>query len=244
MDPVRFAREMLHFEPDAVQQIVLDRTILRGMLNCTRQWGKSTMMAVKALHQAYCYPETLTLVLAPTERQSGLLVEKAMRFARRIGLATKTDGLNKISMKLPNGSRIIGLPDKEKNIRGFDDVRLLLVDEAARVNEALYYEAANPMLNQREGAVWLLSTPNGKRGFFYDEWVGPEKWKRVRVPATECPRHSKDFLEEQLRKMGSRRFRQEFLCEFVDDDDSLFAREVVERSIRKEIKPLLRDFRW
>ena len=64
------------------------------------------------------------------------------------------------------------------------------------------------------------------------------------MPATECPRHSKEFLEEQRRKMGSRRFRQEFLCEFVDDGESLFPRDVIERSIRKEIKPLLSDFKW
>jgi hypothetical protein len=39
------------------------------------------------------------------------------------------------------------------------------------------------------GDLWLMSTPNGKRGFFWDEWDhGGEEWERISVPATECPR--------------------------------------------------------
>jgi hypothetical protein len=240
MDAVQFAREMLGFEPDAVQTRVLDRSILRGMLNCTRQWGKSTVMAVKALHQAYCYPETLTLIVSPSERQSGLLLQKIRRLAKPLNLQTRRDGINKLSMVFPNGSMIVGLPEKEEKIRGFDNVRLLLVDEAARADTELYY-AVQPMVNQVDGAIWLLSTPAGRRGFFYEEWSGTEKWTRIAVRATECPRHSRAFLEEARRKMGERRFRQEFLCEFLDDDESLFRRDIVERSIRNDIKPLLRD---
>lgn len=243
MDPIAFAREMLGFEPDAIQKVVLDRAILRGILNCTRQWGKSTVMAVKALHQAYCYPETLTLVLSASERQSGLLVQKIRRFTDRLGVATRRDGINRISMVFPNGSTIVGLPDNEDKVRGFTDVRLMLVDEAARADDHLYY-AAQPMLNQQEGAIWLLSTPKGRRGFFYNEWAGPEKWTRICVRATECSRHSPAFLAEQRRKLPDYKFREEFLCEFVDSDDTLFPTEVVERSIREDIEPLLKNLKW
>src|SRR5690242_16164487 len=97
LDAVTFARTRLGFEPDAVQQKVLDRKILRGMLNCTRQWGKSTVMAVKALHQAYCFPGTLTLVLSPSARQSGILVARVRRFADKLGVKTRKDGINPIS---------------------------------------------------------------------------------------------------------------------------------------------------
>src|SRR5690348_11771315 len=79
MDCVTFARTRLAFEPDPTQARVLDHTIRRGILNCTRQWGKSTVMAIKALYQAHFFPGTLTLVLSPSERQSGLLVNKIRR---------------------------------------------------------------------------------------------------------------------------------------------------------------------
>ena len=48
LDAVRFAREVLRFDPDEQQARVLDPSIRRGILNCCRQWGKSTLMAVKA----------------------------------------------------------------------------------------------------------------------------------------------------------------------------------------------------
>ena len=47
-----FAREKLGFEPDEKQRMVLDSTAKTGILNCSRQWGKSTVMAVKAVHRA------------------------------------------------------------------------------------------------------------------------------------------------------------------------------------------------
>src|SRR5689334_5886291 len=73
MSAVRFARVKLGFNPDPKQEMVLDESIRRGILNCTRQWGKSTVMAIKALHQAVFHPGTLTLVISPSERQSAML---------------------------------------------------------------------------------------------------------------------------------------------------------------------------
>jgi hypothetical protein len=43
LNAVLFARERLGFEPDERQAAVLDIGIRRGMLNCSRQWGKSTV---------------------------------------------------------------------------------------------------------------------------------------------------------------------------------------------------------
>jgi hypothetical protein len=48
-DVVLFAR-LAGFEPDEPQIRVLRSVAQRGILNCTRQWGKSTVTAAKALH--------------------------------------------------------------------------------------------------------------------------------------------------------------------------------------------------
>ena len=71
VDAVRFARERLAFHPDARQTEVLGRRLRRALLNCTRQWGKSTITAAKAVHRTYFEPESLTVVLTPSARQSG-----------------------------------------------------------------------------------------------------------------------------------------------------------------------------
>ena len=238
-DAVEWVRERLGFEPDATQARVLASERRRVLLNCTRQWGKSTITAAKAVHQAYTEPETLTLVVSPSARQSGEFVRKATGFVRRLGIRPKGDGDNEMSLEFPNGSRMVGLPGNEATIRGFSAVSLLLVDEAARVNDELYL-AIRPMLAVSAGALWLMSTPFGARGFFYDAWErGGSDWLRVRVPATECPRIAREFLEQERAAMGERWYQQEYLCQFVDATNGVFGREMVERAITRAVRPLV-----
>jgi hypothetical protein len=238
-DAAEWVRTRLELPVDTLQERVLRTTNKRGILNCCRQWGKSTITAAKAVHQAYHAAESLTVVVSPSGRQSGEFLRKASGFARKLGIRPKGDGDNEISLELPNGSRIVGLPGTEATIRGFSAVSLLLVDEAARCSDELYL-ATRPMLAVSDGTLWLMSTPLGQRGFFYETWAhgGPE-WERFRAPATECARIRKAFLEEERAIMGERWFRQEYLCEFEDTLSGVFARELVESAITDEIKPLV-----
>jgi phage terminase large subunit-like protein len=77
LDPVAFAADPLGFTPDEQQARVLDVSIRRGILNCSRQWGKSTITAIKAVHWAYTRPGSNVLIASPSERQSGEFLEKA-----------------------------------------------------------------------------------------------------------------------------------------------------------------------
>jgi hypothetical protein len=166
-DPVRWARDRFRFIADPKQSLVLQRGIRRGLLNCTRQWGKSTITALKAVHRACFAPAQLVLVVSPCERQSAEFIRKASTFVRALGIRPRGDGDNTVSLLLPNGSRLVGLPGKEATVRGFSAVSLMLIDEAARVPDDMY-KAVRPMLAVGSGDLWLMSTPNGKRGFFYE----------------------------------------------------------------------------
>jgi terminase large subunit-like protein len=260
-----WARRQLGFEPDAAQTRVLNSTSKRVLLNCTRQWGKSTVTAAKAVHEAWTNPGSLTLVVSPSARQSGEFLRKAEGFVRRLNVKPRGDGDNEISMLLPNGSRMVGLPGREATVRGFSAVGLLLVDEASRVSDELYL-SLRPMLAVSNGTLWLMSTPFGKSGFFWETWLaasrraqGPRAggalraggkedaapragsnsgWEIVRVPAEECPRIPKAFLEEERRTMGDLWFRQEYGCEFVDAVSGVFDSEAVERAVTDEVAPL------
>jgi hypothetical protein len=237
--PVTFARERLGFTPDPKQADILAGSNRRLLVNCSRQWGKSTVTAAKALHVALSRPESLVLIASPTLRQSGEFVRKVKSFMFRLGIRPRGDGYNPISVLFPNGSRIVGLPgENDGNIRGFSNVSLLVIDEASRVNDVLY-QAARPMVIIGGGDIWLLSTPCGKRGFFYEEWVnGGDVWNRVSVPATECPRITPTLLEEERRILGEDMFRQEFMCEFVDGNGAVFDRDLVEMAFSKFVPAL------
>src|SRR4051794_41042955 len=99
-DPVVFARELLGFEPDEKQAIVLDPSIRRGLLNCTRQWGKSTVMAVKAIHLACTQPRSNVVVLSPTEAQAGVFFEVVREFLASLEIPPQGDGVHRHSVRL------------------------------------------------------------------------------------------------------------------------------------------------
>jgi hypothetical protein len=234
---VEFARTRLNFAPDPRQAEVLASSAKRGILNCTRQWGKSTVTAIKALHHACSVSKSLVIVSTPSERQSGEFIRKTAELIRQLNIRPRGDGKNAASLLLPNGSRIIGLPGIEATTRGFSAVSLLLFDEAAWVPEEVY-KALRPMLAVSNGALWMLSTPNGKQGFFYENWEnGGEEWQRFAVPATECPRIPKEFLEEERRHLGETSFRQEYLCAFTDSEDQRFGHDTVIRAL-VDVEPL------
>ena len=134
------------------------------------------------------------MIVSHTQRQSNELMGKAEGFLRMLDLRVRGDGKNAHSLQFPNGSRIVALPGKARNIRAFS-ATMLLVDEAARVDDEVY-DAVRPMLAATDGELWMMSTPDGRRGFFYDEWVnGTEPWLRIMAKATDCPRYSARFLE-------------------------------------------------
>jgi hypothetical protein len=230
--------DLLGFSPDAVQKDLLERGGHRLILNCTRQWGKSTVTAAKAVQTAHTREGSLTLVVSPSARQSAEFVRKAAGFVRRLGIRPRGDGDNEISLAFPNGSRIVGLPGMEATVRGFSAVTLLIIDEASRVSDEQYH-AVTPMLAVGDGDLWLMSTPRGKRGFFYEVWArGGEEWRKVSVPATECARISQDFLKSEKESMGEMCFRQEYLCDFLDVESSLFDRDVVMGAVNPGIRAL------
>ena len=233
LDPVVFAVKQLGFTPDSWQAKVLRSGVKRGILNCARQSGKSTVMAVMAVHRALYQAKSLILVVSPVSRQSGEFMENVHDFTGRMDIEKRWDGHNEISQLYSNGSRIVGLPAVDDNIRGFASVSLAFIDEAARVPDALLATLL-PMLMVSKGDLWLMSTPVARRGLFWDSWNKPEYWTRFTAMGTECPRFSPEFLEQCRVLMGERKYRREFLCEFGDDDDAVFSGDVLERAVDQD----------
>ena len=175
--------------------------------------------------------------MAPAERQAKELFSKVAAAYQALGHVISADSYRKMGMELANGSRIEALPGTEKTIRGFSGVDLLLVDEASRVADELYF-AVRPMLAVSGGRLMMLSTPYGRRGIFFEEWTGDGAWERYEVPASECPRVPEEFLEEERQSLPRRIYRQEYECSFEDTDDAVFAYEDVQAAISSEVTPL------
>lgn len=213
-----------NWQPDKLQSKVLDTAKDRVLLCCTRQWGKSTVAAAKALHIAKTKPNALVLIAAAALRQS----KEVLRKIRAFSGSEKLKG-GQTTAEFENGSRIVALPGNPDTIRGFSAPDLIVIDEAAFVTEDLF-EAITPMLATSNGALWLMSSANEQTGFFYNLWSKRDKdWHIVIATAADCPRISKQFLAKERAIKGEDQFQREFFCQFIAGRTQFIDRALIEQ---------------
>ena len=225
--------------PDPWQARLMDAHPDRALLLCSRQAGKSMAVAAIALEEALTQPGSTTLLCSASQRQSAELLGKV----RALALAQQTpiglEAISVLSLRLSNGSRVVSLPGKPELIRGYA-ANLLVLDESAWVPDSLY-QSVRPMLAVSQGRLIALSTPFGRRGWFYAAWTGTEPWHRTKVTAREVPRICAEFLEEERRSLPASVFQSEYLCEFTDTVEAVFSSEDVIGALSNEVQPLLRS---
>jgi hypothetical protein len=228
--------------PDPWQQELLASDARQVAILASRQSGKSTTTSVLAAQRAAFVPGSLVLLLSPALRQAQELFLKVRRILLALDVAAPPIvEASALRVELSNGSRVVCLPGREDTIRGFSGVSLLLVDEAARVPDALY-QAVRPMLAVSGGRLVLLSTPFGKRGFFHHEWVdGGAEWARFKVTADQCPRIDPVWLAKERATIGDWWFEQEYRCEFKETTDSVFRYDDITAALDPRVTPLFGD---
>jgi hypothetical protein len=194
-------------------------------------------VAALAVHTALYTPGALVLLVSPTLRQSGELFRKALSLYRALDRPVPAESETALTLTLAHGSRLVSLPGKEGTVRGYSGAALIAIDEASRVPDELYL-ALRPMLAVSGGRLVTLSTPWGKRGWWYRAWTEGAGWERYELPATACPRISPTFLEEERGALGPLWFASEYGCKFVDTDDQLYATDLVMGALSSDVAPL------
>ncbi len=227
------------FHPEPWQARVLRSDSPRILLNCSRQSGKSSTVAVLACHTALYVPKSTTLIVSYALRQSVELFRKVIGTGAAVGYQpTEVKTSTQTSFEFNNGSRVVALPGSEASIRSFSSVHTLLFDEASHVpNET--YEAARPVVAATGGGrIIALSTPYGTRGWWWEAWrdtgLEAEPWERYEVTAAECPHILPAFLAHEKRRMGAWWFDQEYRCIFRDAQDSVFRQVDIDRMFSED----------
>ena len=225
LTPVEILR-MADMEPDPWQTEVLSWGGDRLLLNCSRQSGKSTVAAARAVGMLMAKPGAQVLMTAPSQRQSGILFRAAIDLVVSSGLELNAEAWNKSTIELPDGGRIMAVPGTEQTIRGVPALDLLVIDEASRVTDDLMV-AVMPMIATTGGTIMALSTPAGQKGWFFEEAAsasaGGGRWAYWKITADMCPRIPQDHLDEMLDKMGEAVFEQEYFCRFLLGDRQVFS---------------------
>ncbi|WP_428490125.1 terminase large subunit domain-containing protein [Rhodopila sp.] len=237
LDPVAWAADVLNWHADTWQADLLRSPAKQIAVANSRQSGKSTSTSILAAHTALFQPGALVLLTSPSQRQASELLKKVHGVLTTPGIGIRLVADAATSLELPNGARIVSLPASPESVRGYSQPALIVEDEAAYCPDELHL-ALRPMLAASpRGRMVLLSTPAGRAGHFYEAMHSPN-WQRFKVTAYDCPRISREFLEQELREHGDLYFAREYLCEFSDSEFSFFGSDLIAAAFNCDAAPL------
>ena len=172
--PAEYARTVLGVEPYLYQTRLLEDKSKRIVACMGRQTGKTTSIAMKALHFADMNPKMTVLITAPSLRQSMIMFDRIVTFVYASPrLRSKLARVTHTLVCFDNGSRIIALPCSEHRLRGYS-ANMIICDEASWVSEKVITQVLFPMLTTTQGYAVFLSTPWDKNHFFYRAFTNPK----------------------------------------------------------------------
>ncbi|MEM2906056.1 MAG: terminase family protein [Candidatus Bathyarchaeia archaeon] len=238
-DPVEFSEQLLGFKPTSYQEAYLRDSSKRILLRWARQTGKSLAVAAKAIWYAANNPGTLTLIVAPSLRQSMLLSDRVQDLLAQLRPDVRKRLVAKQQrtvIKFRNGSRIVALPNSENLLRGFT-ANAIVADEAAFFanDEEIFRNVLTPMLATTGGSLTVSSTPWGKNSVFYELNNDPRFSKHVATwtDALKAGVYKPEAVEEikTLERLRPEKYRMEYQAEFIDDVDSWLSQDLLAKSI-------------
>src|SRR4051794_21422628 len=109
LDPAAFAEGALGFSLDPWQRAALHSAARRLLMNCSRQSGKTTVAAIRALHRA-TFTVAKIVVVSPSERQSREFYRLTRELAARLPEPPAMVEDTATSCTFQHGSRLISLP--------------------------------------------------------------------------------------------------------------------------------------
>jgi hypothetical protein len=142
-----------------------------------------------------------------------------------------------LTLYLHCGSVIIlkGADDPD-SLRGSGPLGIILDEFATMKFET--WGVIEPILRANGGWAWFIGTPKGKN-HFYDLYLrglqGHHEWKSYHLKASNSGIIAQDQLEEAKKSMSQALFNQEWECEFLEGEGSVFrgVREVANATPKK-----------
>ncbi|MCC7292243.1 MAG: hypothetical protein IT449_09310 [Phycisphaerales bacterium] len=193
--------------------------------NCwARQTGKSFTKSLRRVLRGLVRGRN-QIFLSAGQRQCRELMDKARQHCQALKIAADFrefggfDGLcvRRMEISLPGGVRIIGLPAQPQTARGFTG-DVLLDEFAMHAHDRDLWAALFPTLLRGDGELDVASTPRGRGNVFYDLSLN-ERFSRSLVTLPQAVQQGlRVNVDDVRRAMGDEElFRQEFLCEFLDE---------------------------
>jgi len=246
---VEFVRLLFRFICTVYQAALLEDKSKRIVVRWSRQAGKTTCIALRAIWFALTHPKTLTLIVAPTLRQSMIMSDRIQDFLMslpkedldtHIDRQTLIDKLQRTTMRFKNGSRIVALPNSPQLLRGYT-ANQVIADEAGffREDDLVFYNVLYPMLSTTDGTLIASSTPWSKDSVFYRMCQNQKFSKHITTyeGVVKAGLIKQSFIDEMQAQLPHERFQREFMAEFVEDVDAWLTQDLIVQCIDSQLLP-------
>ena len=205
-----------------------------SIINKSRQLGISTLCAGYSLWLMLFHKDKNVLCIATKQETARNMVTKVKFMYENLPswLKIKADENNKLSLKLTNGSQIKATSASSDAGRS-EAVSLLLVDEAAFIDQiGEIWASAQQTLATGGGAI-VLSTPYGTGNWFHKTFVAAENkdndFLPIRLPWFVHPERDQVWRDRQDELLGDPRIAaQECDCDFSTSGDTVFYSEWID----------------
>jgi hypothetical protein len=199
----------------AQQQIATDTRRFRCVC-AGRRFGK-THLAIRTLAEWARIPDREVWYLAPTYRQAKMIAWKKLK--KKLNQLRWIEKINEseLTIILKNGSTIsLKGADAYDSLRGAG-LDGLILDEAAVIDPAAWFEVLRPMLSDKQGKALFITTPAGMNWFYelYQNCLeDPQNWSSYQFTTIDGGNVPAEEIEQARKDLDERTFRQEYLATF------------------------------
>jgi phage terminase large subunit len=182
---------------------------------CGRRFGK-THLALRELAKFARYPDQRVWYIAPSYRMARqILWKKLKKKLLSINWVKKINETD-LTIELVNGSEIsLRGADNYDSLRGVG-LNFIVIDEAADMDSAAWYEVLRPTLSDTGGSALFLGTPKGYNWFkdLYDLAKTRHGWISFTFSTLDGGRVPPEEVAQAQQDLDARTFRQEYLATF------------------------------
>ena len=179
-----------------------------------------------------CKKNTFNAYISPTYSQGRKVYKELTTLLEPTGVIKKANS-STLTIETIYGSTFQAFSmDSPNSIRGYTVDGILVMDECAFYPDELpdgsepWSSIIMPITKARKPKVLAISTPKGKRGFWYDMYLkaisGVKGYKEISATIYQDDLISNDEIEDIRKSVSPLAFREEFLVEFLDSSLTFF----------------------
>jgi len=220
-------QELIKWTPhEGGQDEVLKSKARFRVLACGRRWGKTEVASYMAIKKLLI-PNSIVWVVAPSYELTKRVYDRVVTFLAEIFPPSEGEFAARIR-PTPNigtnwGSKLeCKSADNPVSLLG-GEVDLIIIDEAAIVDNNIYYQYIRPVTHDRDADIFLISTPRGKNWFF-DEWIkAKDAGGAFTFKSWDRPTFSQEEMKRIKEEFPPQIIKQEYEAQFTDAASSVFS---------------------